>query len=205
MATLKNTIINDTGYLTLPVGSSGQRPSTPTAGMMRYNNSTNTPEWYSGSTWVSVGTPAGVPAQLTGITYSVSGTYSSNSPPTYQYMNDNNANGAINGNQWGSLNTATEYIIADIGTTKTVTKIIVGYDYLNNLPGGWGTTYTQGKNVDISLDNYSWSTITTTPVYASTGSTNGLVTVTLPNVSARYVRLSSVSWICTLEFQVWGY
>ena len=205
MATLKNTIINDTGYLTLPIGNTAQRPSSPSQGMMRYNSLTGTPEWYSGTSWVSVTVPSGGSSPITGITYTVTGTYSANQPPTYQYMNDNNANGAINGTQWGSLSTSTEWIMADLGTVKTITKIIIGYDYLNNLPGGWGVSYTQGKTVETSIDNVNWVAQATTPTYASTGSTDGLVTVVIPNVNARYIRLFSVSWICTLEFQVWGY
>ena len=120
-------------------------------------------------------------------------------------MNDNNANGLSNGNQWGSNNGATEYITADIGSVKTITKIVLGYDYLTNLPGGWGVTYTQGKSIDTSSDGSTWTTQTTTPTYSLTGSTNGLVSIIIPNVSARYVRMSSVGWVCTLEFQVWGY
>jgi hypothetical protein len=147
------------------------------------------------------------PAQLTGVTYTVSSTLSGNSPPTYQFMNDNNANGASNGNQWGSDNLLNpEFIRADVGSTKTLTQIIIGYDYLNNLPGGWGVSYTAGLTVGVSTDGTNYTTITTTPTYASTGSTNGLVTISLGSVSARYVRLSKPSaYICTLEFQVWGY
>lgn len=52
MATLKNTIINDTGYLQIPAGSTAQRPS-GTAGMIRVNTNT-TPyilEIYQGGAW----------------------------------------------------------------------------------------------------------------------------------------------------------
>jgi hypothetical protein len=41
MANLKNTTINDTGFLGLPSGTTAQRPSSPSSGMMRYNTSTN--------------------------------------------------------------------------------------------------------------------------------------------------------------------
>ena len=37
MATLKNTIIDDTGYIQLPVGTTAQRPVSPVAGMVRFN------------------------------------------------------------------------------------------------------------------------------------------------------------------------
>ena len=145
-------------------------------------------------------------AQFTGITYSVSATYSSNSPPTYQYMNDNNANGQTNGSQWGSSSTSFEFIKADLGSTNTVTKIVIGYDYLANLPGGWGTVYTENKTIEISTDNTNWTTMGVTPTYASTGSTNGLVTINFPtNSYARYIRLSGSSWLAVLELQAWGY
>ena len=49
MATLKNTTFNDTGHIRLPSGTEGQRPSTPQAGMMRYNNSAGQFEAYAAS------------------------------------------------------------------------------------------------------------------------------------------------------------
>lgn len=52
MASLKNTVINDTGNITLPNGTTGERPSASN-GMMRYNTSTGNVEIYNGatSTW----------------------------------------------------------------------------------------------------------------------------------------------------------
>jgi len=47
MAILKNTTINDTGNLRIPVGTTAQRPS-PTAGQFRYNTTTNGVEIYTG-------------------------------------------------------------------------------------------------------------------------------------------------------------
>lgn len=43
-----------TGANTMPVGTTAQRPATPTAGMYRMNSSTGTPEWYDSGTssWV---------------------------------------------------------------------------------------------------------------------------------------------------------
>jgi len=55
MATLKNTIINDTGYLTLPTGTIAQRPGVPTNGMIRYNTENNLPEIYYQGSWKSLG------------------------------------------------------------------------------------------------------------------------------------------------------
>lgn len=53
MATLKNTTINDTGFLQVPVGTTAQRPASPTSGMMRYNNNTYAYEMYNGIQWLN--------------------------------------------------------------------------------------------------------------------------------------------------------
>jgi hypothetical protein len=59
MATLKNTTINDTGFLRVPNGTTGERPSGVT-GMIRYNTSTAGLEVYTsnGTKWVNVAGPA---------------------------------------------------------------------------------------------------------------------------------------------------
>jgi hypothetical protein len=55
MATLKNSSINDTGYLQLPVGTTAQRPVSPTNGYMRYNTTTGYGEVYNATVgqWLS--------------------------------------------------------------------------------------------------------------------------------------------------------
>lgn len=153
-------------------------------------------------------TPTVAATQLTGVTYTVSSTYTSNSAPTYQYMNDNNANGSTNGGQWGSNGGSLEFIKADLGSSKTITKIVIGYDYLVNLPGGWGPQYAGDKDIETSTDDSTWVSQGKTPLYASTGSTNGLVNITISNVTARYIRIRNSgagSYLAFLEFQVWGY
>jgi len=40
-------------YLKFPVGTTAQRPSAST-GMMRFNSTTNTLEYYNGTSWVSL-------------------------------------------------------------------------------------------------------------------------------------------------------
>ena len=51
MATLKNTIINDTGYLTVPVGTTSTRPGTPVNGQIRFNTDSQVLENYASSAW----------------------------------------------------------------------------------------------------------------------------------------------------------
>lgn len=53
MATLKNTTINDTGHITIPIGTTAQRPGAPTAGMYRYNSDLGRTEYYNGSDWIN--------------------------------------------------------------------------------------------------------------------------------------------------------
>ena len=57
MAILKNTIIDDSGAVTIPVGTSSNRPS-PTNGMVRFNTDLQTPEVYVGiwQAFISSGT-----------------------------------------------------------------------------------------------------------------------------------------------------
>jgi hypothetical protein len=52
MASLKNTTINDTGYLKLPSGTTAQRPSSPSVGYMRWNTTNEATEIWNGSAWV---------------------------------------------------------------------------------------------------------------------------------------------------------
>jgi hypothetical protein len=60
MANLKNLTINDTGFLGLPSGTTAQRPVSPTAGMIRYNTSLSTIEFYNGSAWANYTTILGL-------------------------------------------------------------------------------------------------------------------------------------------------
>lgn len=55
MATLKNTTINDTGFLTIPSGNTAQRPSPANTGMLRFNTTLGYAEVYNGNTWIRFG------------------------------------------------------------------------------------------------------------------------------------------------------
>lgn len=51
MAQLKNTTISGTGSIGLPTGTTAQRPSSPSAGMIRYNTTIADTEYYDGAAW----------------------------------------------------------------------------------------------------------------------------------------------------------
>lgn len=57
MATLKNTTINDTGFLTLPPGTTAQRPASPVVGMIRYNTTLGFAEQYNADGWQGIAPP----------------------------------------------------------------------------------------------------------------------------------------------------
>jgi hypothetical protein len=52
MANLKNTTINDTGFIKIATGTTEQRPAT-TAGSIRFNNTTSQIEFANGSSWAN--------------------------------------------------------------------------------------------------------------------------------------------------------
>lgn len=45
-----------TGYFDLPSGTTAQRPGSANTGNFRYNSEVNAPEYYNGTTWLSLGT-----------------------------------------------------------------------------------------------------------------------------------------------------
>lgn len=55
MAQLKSLTVNDTGFIRLPVGTTAQRPSVPTTGMMRFNTDLSCNEYYDGTRWKGMG------------------------------------------------------------------------------------------------------------------------------------------------------
>ena len=55
MAEFKNTTIDDTGAITLPVGDTLSRPSNPELGMIRFNTDNDVVEFYNGINWATFG------------------------------------------------------------------------------------------------------------------------------------------------------
>lgn len=50
-----NTVFSNTGYIKLPSGTTGNQPVSPTAGMVRFNTTTNKFEGYDGTSWGPLG------------------------------------------------------------------------------------------------------------------------------------------------------
>jgi len=54
MAQLQTTTFNDSGFITMPSGTTANRPASPTLGMMRFNTTMNLLEWWNGTLWQPV-------------------------------------------------------------------------------------------------------------------------------------------------------
>jgi hypothetical protein len=52
--TAQNVTLSSTGALTVPVGTTAQRPASPTNGMLRYNTTIPQLEIYLGSNWTAI-------------------------------------------------------------------------------------------------------------------------------------------------------
>jgi hypothetical protein len=52
MANLTNLLINDTGYIQLPSGTTDQRPGSPATGYIRFNTTLGIIEYYNGTYWI---------------------------------------------------------------------------------------------------------------------------------------------------------
>ena len=110
------------------------------------------------------------------------------------------SDGVFNGpasSVWASNGEANNYIIADLGSVVTISRIDIA-----PIPAtfeGWGAGYLTNTNVDTSTDGSVWTNRATTP---GTLSESALTAVTFSPVSARYVRLQKSGWLALSEFQV---
>jgi hypothetical protein len=78
------------------------------------------------------------------------------------------------------------WIRMDLGVSTRVGSIVVG-TATSNIPGGWDKSYTENKDIQYSVDNSSWTTVTNTGTFA----TNGIYTFTV-DITARYIRIANI-------------
>jgi hypothetical protein len=153
MATLKNTIINDTGALQLPVGTTAQRPSA-SAGHMRYNSSFKTVETYTGTRWeympdivrtgLVLNLDAGEPSS-----YSGSGT-------TWTDLSGSGNNGTlINGPTFNSSNGGSIVFdgVNDYAISTRPSSIVTGGSISISIWVKWITTGTTTSTIQALVDN----------------------------------------------------
>jgi hypothetical protein len=119
MATLKNTTINDTGYLGLPTGTTAQRPVSPVNGYVRFNTTLGYIEWYdaSGATWRPIYQPSNVSVEFLVIA-------GGGGAPGYNSAGGGGAGGyrsSVAGEQSGGGSSAENAKTLTPGTTYTIT------------------------------------------------------------------------------------
>jgi len=116
MATLKNTKIQDTGYLQFPTGSEAQRPNSPEGGYIRFNTDTNKFEMYDGTEWRIIEFKANE-IVTEGITIHLDST------------NTNSYSGT--GNQWNDLS-GNDYHAINVGATFNTSPKHFSFDGSND-------------------------------------------------------------------------
>jgi len=135
MAQLQTTSFNQTGSVTLPISTTGNRPGSPTAGMIRVNTASNLLEFYDATGWKPV----------TGISKGSIGT----GGDTIMYSTANNANRAS-----GVVHmfTSTGNFTFTPAFTGTVEVLVIagggsGGSHLGGGGGGGGVIYNRAYSV----------------------------------------------------------
>ena len=137
--------VGGTGAMKVPVGTTAQEPSTPAQGMMRYNSTTGTIEYYNGTAWVSVGTASSALAcasSAVGTVCSDGTIYAGLSPdglvPMYAMPCDVGMSGTYNsctGTRstflWGTYGVYTDRISPNTGKANTL-GLIAHYSAYND-------------------------------------------------------------------------
>lgn len=98
--------------------------------------------------------------------------------------------------------TATDYggspwVKVDYGQIVRMESAVVG-TATGSIPGGWSKIYTEGKDVQVSTDDSTWTTVFNTGTFA----TEGIYTFYFAPVEARYMRITVTgdSWVAISEF-----
>jgi hypothetical protein len=163
MATLKNTVIDDTGFFRLPAGTTAQRPVSPSNGMIRYNTDTSNMEVYNNSWGTLTPTSSVLQDGLTYLTAATSATILKQNYPNlpdgaywYKVPNSNNVvklytdmtrdgGGWVLVSKWGGGGKTidTIYNAAEYNSHLLITNVFSGI-----------TTYSRLSRVDV---NSIWS------------------------------------------------
>jgi hypothetical protein len=144
MATLKNTIVNDIGFLQLPAGTTAERLNAPigSIGEMRFNTSLNRVEFYDGSNWIGSDEYPGYITNATGGSVSWS----------------NVAAGSLQGNYKVHVFNSTENFTINAFTGCPVIEYLIvagggAGGYLYGGGGGAGGMITGKTDVNFILNN----------------------------------------------------
>ena len=158
----------------LPAGNTGQRPSSPSAGMIRYNTDASKIEWYNGTEWLQKGGPIAPPASEDGDGGGTEpeGPYLDVEYSNAQYMElfYDGASDQVTGNTWKSKEQHPNLSNADctMQNSPTFTSTVSGgdgsigywnfngssqYGWINDL--NYGGSGAHGPNNDGKLPNFT--------------------------------------------------
>lgn len=156
-------IFSGTGSLTLPSGSTAQRPATPTLGMVRYNTTFSNFEIYNGTSWVLMNS-TGVLASLymsgnaTG-TIVLASTFTKIAGATTTAFLNNFTSPVDNQLQYTGLDTINALVSANISATHDVLAgSTVGVSIFKNgaqvLPANYAFQLTQNSSTSLVVSVY---------------------------------------------------
>ena len=185
----QNPIFLGTGSMTIPLGTTGQQPGSPTIGMIRYSTTFNKPEFYNNSIWLSMGTGDGTVTSITagtgldGGVITTAGTIdlANTAVAAGSYTNGNftvNAQGQLTAASSGSGGTVTS-ITAGTGLDGGVITAAGTIDLANTavVAGSYSSTnLTVNAQGQITAASSGGGSGTVTSITAGTGLSGGVIT-----------------------------
>jgi hypothetical protein len=166
MATLKNTVVNDTGHITVAVGSTAERPGSPVVGMIRYNTTNGNLETYtSNNAWGGLEPPP--------IISSITGTINPDTDSTITINGSNFVSGCV-------------ITIGGAGVSNTdrpLTTTFVSSTQATAATNAAAVNYVGGQSYNVKLTNPSGNAITSIgvgsidrdPVWSTTAGNLGTI------------------------------
>lgn len=153
---------------------------------------------WSGSVVITAGGTTTQNVTLTAVSTPTNLARTGASTASSQYSSTYGAAQATDGNTstyWRSSSTGNQWLRSDLGSAKTITSVVVNWT---------SSYYARSYRIETSNDGTNW-----TQQYSTTSGNGSIDTITIPSVSARYVRVyctsSNGSSYRITEFEVWGY
>ena len=199
MAQLKNTTISDIGSLNLPVGTTGQRPASPSAGMIRYNTTISDTEYYDGTAWRSISDTN--PATIEDTELVNNGTFDTDTSG-WSLLNVGEDTATVqNGRVTVNCGNSAGYVLTQIVPTVIGRQYQISFDVISS-SNGWsfeinnqsGSDYIDTRN-NLTTGTFSYTiTANTTTTSLTLGSNNGVFnsSAIFDNVSMREVGDSTI-------------
>jgi hypothetical protein len=123
-------------------------------------------------TWQAIATP----------TYSQSSLYSGTTAASLANM----TNGSFTDTATATNSSGSEWVKVDYGQLVRMEAAVIG-TATSNIPGGWNRTYTEGRVVQVSTDDSTWTTVCNIGTFPA----DGIYTFYFAPTDARYMRAFS--------------